>query len=217
MSSSNIYLRGLEYLESFQLPKPVWLDEIKQLGINYKVPIVDDDMGRFLRLICALKQPKSILEIGCGISYATHWMLLGSPKTKVIGLDYNQQRLDFCTDFLKKSGFIGNVILKRQWAKDFFLENNEKFDIIFQDSTKKDYGDMIDDCYQRLKPDGLLIVDNLFFNGKVFGLSADQIKKYEKGVSALKSFNKTISIHPGFECHFLAISDGVLIAQRKAE
>ena len=58
------------------------------------------------------------------------------------------------------------------------MENSEKYDLIFQDSTKKDYGDMIEDCYLRLNPEGLLIVDNIFFNGKIFGLEAEQIKKY---------------------------------------
>jgi predicted O-methyltransferase YrrM len=48
------------------------------------------------------------------------------------------------------------------------------------------------------------------------GLTEDQEKKYGKAVKALESFNRQIADHSGFDCHFFAISDGVLIAQRKS-
>ncbi len=216
MALSDFYLRGFEYLEQFQQPVEEWLKEIKQTGIKRKVPIIDDDMGRFLRMLCSLIKPASILEIGCGISYATHWMLLGNPQAKITGLDYNQDRLDLCSEFLEKSGFKSNVVLKRTWAKDFFVTEKSTFDLVFQDSTKKEYAGMLENCYQCLNPGGLLVVDNIFYNGKVMGLAEDQEKKYGKAVQALKFFNRQIADHPGFECHFFAISDGVLIAQRKS-
>lgn len=216
MASTDFYLRGLEYLEQFQKEPYSWLKEIKRVGIARKVPIIDDDMGRFLKMLCALNKPASILEIGCGISYATHWMLLGHPNARITGLDYNQDRLDICADFLKTSGFSGNVTLKRTWAKDFFQTQTSTFDLIFQDSTKKEYAGMLENCYQSLKPGGLLIVDNIFYNGKVMGLADDQEKKYRKAVEALELFNQQISNHEGFDCHFFAISDGVLVAQRKS-
>lgn len=216
MSSADSYTKGLEYIEQFQIPRPQWLEDIKELGIAYKVPIIDDDMGVFLKLVCSIKKPRTILEIGCGISYATHWMLSGYPEAQIIGLDYNQQRLDFCGQFLEQSGFSDNVTLKRTWAHDFFAENHDRFDLIFQDATKKEYGSMIDPCFHRLNSEGLLIVDNIFYNGKAFGLEPDQIKKYGEAVKMLEQFNRTISAHPGFDCHYLAISDGVLVAQRKS-
>ena len=216
MASTELYLRGLEYLEQFQQSPEPWLKEIKRVGIARKVPIIDDDMGRFLKMLCALKRPDSILEIGCGISYATHWMLLGNPNARITGLDYNQDRLTMCADFLKTSGFLNNVILQRTWAKDFFESQHSAFDLIFQDSTKKEYAGMLENCYQSLKPEGLLVVDNIFYNGKVLGLDEDQEKKYKKAVQALELFSQQISVHNGFDCHFFAISDGVLVAQRKS-
>lgn len=210
----DLYKTGLNYLEPFQEPLPEWMSNIKKEGIARKVPIVDDDMGRFLRVLCMIKKPKRILEIGCGISYATHWMLLGNNKSKIVALDYNQDRLDMCEKHLNVSGFVDNVCLKRQWAERYFEENEGTFDLIFQDSTKKDYAGMIENCYQCLNEDGLLVVDNIFYNKKIFGLSPEQEKKYRNGVNSLKSFNKKISNHSGFECHFFSISDGVLVAKR---
>ncbi|NQU62928.1 MAG: methyltransferase domain-containing protein [SAR324 cluster bacterium] len=211
---TDFYTEALKYFESVQPSPPVWLGQIKREGLAEKVPIIRDDMGVFIRMICALVRPAFILEIGCGISYATHWMLLGSPQSRIVAIDSNHLRLARCRTYLEKSGFMDQVDLNNCWAEDFFNENHQQFDLIFQDSTKKGYAGMIDQCYQCLKPGGILIVDNIFFNGKVLGLTPGQEKKYGKGVAALKTFNKIIAQHPGFDCSFLPLSDGVLLAQR---
>lgn len=212
--SQNSYLKGLDYLEPLQMGLPDWMRELKKEGIESKTPIVDDDMGRFLRLVCSLKKPDGILEIGCGISYATHWMLLGYTTARITGLDYNRDRLETSRRFLEISGFSDQVELKRVWAKDFFQENTKKYHLIFLDSTKKEYVNILEECYAALEKNGLFIVDNVFYNGKVFGLTPEQEGKYARGVAALEEFSHMVSRHPGFECHFLAISDGVLVAQR---
>lgn len=214
MISRNSYLKGLDYLEPLQMDLPDWMRELKKEGIESKIPIVDDDMGRFLRLVCSLKKPERILEIGCGITYATHWMLLGYPAAGVTGLDFNRDRLETGRRFLEISGFSNQVELRRVWASDFFRDNDKKYHLIFQDSTKKEYIDVLEECYAALEEGGLFIVDNVFYNGKVFGLTPEQEAKYAGSVAALEEFNQKVSRHPGFECHFLAISDGVLVAQR---
>lgn len=211
---TDFYDEALKYLESVQPSPPAWLEQIKADGLAQKVPIIRDDMGIFVRMICALLRPASILEIGCGISYATHWMLLGSPRSRVVAIDSNHLRLEQCQTYLEKSGFINQVDLKNCWAADFFDDNRQCFDLIFQDSTKKGYAGMIDQCYQCLKPGGILVVDNIFFNGKVFGLTPGQEKKYAEGVASLKTFNEKMAQHPGFDCSFLPLSDGVMVAQR---
>lgn len=211
---ADFYTQALAYLDTIQPPPSAILKRIKAEGLAGKVPIIRDDMGVFIRMICALLQPEAILEIGCGISYATHWMLSGSPHSRVVAIDYNPDRLSQCSEYLKASGFFDQVQLTQGWAEDFFRENRQSFDLVFQDSTKKGYRDMIDDCYNSLKPGGVLVVDNIFYNNKVFGLLPEQERKYSNGVASLKAFNETMARHPGFDCSFLPLSDGVLVARR---
>ena len=60
------------------------MSEIKAYGLETFVPIVSDEVGLFLKLITGLQKPKHILEIGCGISYSTHWFLkANSPRNDV--------------------------------------------------------------------------------------------------------------------------------------
>ena len=210
----DFYQKATHYVSGLNPEMPTYLQELKTKGDSEKVPIIDDEMGQFLKLFCSLFKPQKILELGCGISYSTHWMLLGNPNTKIFALDSNQSRLEVCQQFLKKSGFDSRVTLLHSWIEDYFSTNKDKFDLIFLDSTKKNYIDIIDSCYSSLNDNGYLIADNIFFNGKVLGLTEDQLKKYKKGVDRLKEFNNAIASHSGFESTFHPLSDGVLVAKK---
>jgi len=205
-----------DYVQRYQSPLPPYMEKIKSYGLSHKVPIVRDDMGQMLRLFCRMLKPQKILEIGCGISYSTHWMLLGAEESEITALDYNYDRLNCCVDYLNQSGFSKQVKLVQGWAEDFFKDNHGQYDLIFQDSTKKNYVEMIGDCYRFLKPGGWLVADNIFFNGKVFGLSKDQERKYSRGVETINDFNLKMSEHPGFQTDYFPFSDGILVAQKVA-
>jgi predicted O-methyltransferase YrrM len=202
------------YLEPLQPQLPAWMDRIKAYGQLNKVPIIDDDLGRLLQLICSLSQPRWILEIGCGIAYATHWMLMGCRQSRITALDRNRDRLAQCDRFLTESGFRDQVELQYGQAEDFLAKNRQPFDLLFLDAAKRDYGRLLDGCYRALKTGGLLVADNIFFGGKVFGLKPEETQKYSAGTAALDAFNRAIAVHGGFDAQFFPLSDGVLVARR---
>ena len=212
---NDFYGQALKYIAGLNPSLPESLGRVKEFGEKNNVPIIDDELGYFLRLISQLHQPGKILEIGCGISYSTHWMLLGSASCEIIAVDSNKFRLEQCERFLNLSGNRNRVKLHHSWVNDFFKQNEESFDLIFLDSTKKEYIDLLDLCYHSLNPGGLFVVDNIFYNRKMFGLLPEQEKKYGNATRLLQKFNDAMSKHPGFNCTFLPLSDGVLIAKRE--
>lgn len=205
---------SLDYISKLNPTLPSWMQEIKAQGVGDKIPILRDDLGQFLKFFCSLISPMRILEIGCGISYSTHWMLMGSENSHVLAIDQNRIRIAICKKYLEKSGFQNRVTLKNCWAEEFLEKNQETFDLIFVDSVKKDYINILQPCLDILDIGGFLVVDNIFFGGKTFYLAPEQEKKYKKGVTALQEFNRIVASHPQLECTFLPLGDGALIAKK---
>lgn len=191
------------------------MKEIKAYGIETFVPIVSDEIGLFLKLITSLRKPANILEIGCGISYSTHWFLKANSNAHVTAIDFNIDRIAISEKYLKKSGLLDRVTLVHADGLEFFDQTTEKFDVIFQDSTKKGYAGMIEKCYEQLESFGLFVADNIFFNQLVLGSAPHPINKNQKGIVKMREFNQLMSQHPGFNTSFLSLGDGLMIAEKK--
>lgn len=208
------YKQAGEYCNRYGVETPAWMSEIRERGRSEQIPIVDDNTGQLLRLLCLLHQPKRILEIGCGISYSTHWMLLGAEQTHIVALDINEYRVNLAKEYLSRSDFLDQTVLHNMSGEKYLQETKEKFDLIFFDSVKREYIDLLYPACNVLNDNGLLVCDNMFYNGKVFGLLPEQVKKYQKGVDGLKRFQEEVTKMKDLEPFFIPVGDGVLVAKK---
>ena len=211
----NENLTAHEYLKQVS-PLPTVMDEIAAYGKETQVPILSNEAGRVLQMLVGLQQPKDILEIGCGISYSTHWMLYAPSNCHITALDTNLIRIGLSEKYLERSGMSKRVDLIQQTGMAFLASTDQSFDFIFLDSTKKGYADLLDECYKGLRPGGLLVADNLFFGGLVFRKDPTSIVKNKVGVEKIKEFSNRMAQHEGFESYFLQLGDGLLAARKKS-
>ena len=202
------------YLEKIQPTTLPVMQKIQKIAKEQEIPIVCNEVGRLLCLLSALKKPKKILELGTGISYSTHWMLLNNPKANITSIDQNKNRIIIAKKFLAESGFLEKVQLLPIWIEDFFFTNKEKFDMIFLDSQKNLYQKMFLDIIIRLKKKGLLVVDNSLFRGQVFLEKKKIQKKYKNATLSIQNFNHLIFQSPDLESFLFSLGDGVLVATK---
>src|SRR4030095_2931178 len=71
------------------------------------------------------------------------------------------------------------------------------FDLIFQDGDKRLYSPMLDRLVDLLRPGGLLVTDNVLWNGEVVPGFIESPQQDAEETHAIADYNQRLSAHPG--------------------
>jgi predicted O-methyltransferase YrrM len=83
------------------------------------------------------------------------------------------------------------------------------FDLIFQDGDKKLYLPMLDRLVALLRPGGLLVTDNVLWDGKVVLAERDETTR------AIAEYNERLAAHPALLTTIVPMRDGVSISVKR--
>jgi caffeoyl-CoA O-methyltransferase len=90
------------------------------------------------------------------------------------------------------------------------------FDLIFQDGDKRQYGSMLDALVGLLRPAGLLVTDNVLWNGEIVpGFSVERRHGDPADGAAIVKYNEAINSHPSLVTSIVPLRDGVAISAKR--
>jgi predicted O-methyltransferase YrrM len=143
---------------------------------------VSEEDGRFLRVLVAARNAKSVLEIGAASGYSGIWLGLGARESHghVVSIEFDPRRAKEAAANIQKAGLTDAV---RVIHGDAFVEIPKlqgTFDLVFLDAWKPDYKRFFDMVYPRLDSGGLFLAHNV-------------VNK----ASEMEPFLKAIQAHPG--------------------
>ena len=87
------------------------------------------------------------------------------------------------------------------------------FDMVFIDAGKQDYIRYYDMVAGNLNPGGLIIADNVLWDGKVVNEGRDQ----DPDARSLHEFNEMVQRDPSVENIMLPVRDGLLVVRKLGE
>ena len=87
---------------------------------------------------------------------------------------------------------------------------NGAFDLAFIDADKTGYGAYLERVFKLLRPNGLLLVDNVLWNGKVADPAASS-----PDTDALRAFNARLKDDERFDISLLPVGDGLTLARKR--
>jgi caffeoyl-CoA O-methyltransferase len=91
------------------------------------------------------------------------------------------------------------------------------FDVIFQDGDKEQYLTLLDRLVELLRPGGLLITDNVLWDGEVVpGFKATR-QRDVASTEAISKYNERIAGHPQLMTIVVPLRDGVAISMKRRE
>lgn len=201
------YLAGIH-----REPAPLIL-ELERQGESDGVPIVSRSTGRLLSTLVHAMQANRILELGTAYGYSTLWMALALPPAgRIWTIDPDRSRSEVALSYLRRAGKAEAVEIVNQPALEFlqvFPQRN--LDIVFIDAEKEEYEQYLALTVPLLKLSGLVIVDNLLWDGKAAGKPA---AGDSAATRAIRAFNRVFLTHPQLDATILPLGDGTGIAAR---
>jgi predicted O-methyltransferase YrrM len=213
LGGKRIAVRDSDYLRRLHRnPSPLLL-ELEQMGHADDIPIVARETGRLLSTLVHAMQANRILEIGTAYGYSTLWMALAMPPAgKIWTIDPDVERTAIALDFLRRAEKADSVNVMNQPALEIlptFPVRN--LDIVFIDAIKTEYEELLELTVPLLKRSGLVIVDNLLWDGKS---AAEPSSHDSASTRAIRDFNRTFLNHPELDATIVPIGDGIGIGAR---
>lgn len=167
--------------------------------------------GSLLQLISKMLRPLRVLEIGTFTGYSAICLAQGLHENGILHtIEIDEERKDIAKKYFELSGCSDKIISHFGDATQILKELKEDWDIVFIDADKPNYATYFDLVFDSLKIGGIIIADNVLFEGRVL-LPEDEQGKNE---SAMHRFNQKIKNDTRVEVLVLPIRDGISVIRK---
>jgi len=185
----------------------------KRIALQSHDPSQSSDFlqGRLLSLVSKLIQPKSVLEIGTYMGYATLALAEGlAPDGTLDTIEKNVSLKDQLNKIISASDKKGQINIHFGAALEVLKSLDcSSYDLVFIDAAKKEYLDYFEWLVSQSKSGTILIFDNVLWKGEVTHHQPKKISKY------LNEFNQLILRDNRVENFILPLRDGLNIMSVK--
>jgi len=204
----------LKYIETHTSDEDEVLSELRRytfLKVVHPRMISGPVQGKFLEIISKILKPHRILEIGTYTGYSAICLAKGlSEKGKLITIEINDELKGIYSHFFEKAGLENKIESITGDAVRIIPGLEEDFDIVFIDAEKEQYSKYYRLALPKLKPGGIMIVDNVLWDGKVI----KEEFRNETATKAIKNFNDLIYNDKQVENILLPLRDGLMLIRK---
>ncbi len=205
-----------EYLLAHRTPDDSLLEELRvetrrALG-DRSVMQISAEEGTFLGLLVAAIGAKRVVEVGTFTGYSALCMARALPAGgKLLCCDVSEEFTAVARRFWQKAGVAERIELRLGPALDTLrsLPKSEPIDFAFIDADKENYQAYYEEILLRLRPGGLIAIDNVFWNGQVIRLD-DQ----SANTVAIRALNEHVAADRRVQSVMLGLSDGLTLARK---
>lgn len=203
-----------KYAENFTTEEPHVLAELnRETHVNYLFPrmLSGHLQGRFLSMISHMLRPTNILEIGTYTGYSAICLAEGLVEDGILHtIEINNENEDIIRKYFSLSGYDKKIALHFGDALDIIPGIDAVFDLVFLDADKERYIDYFELVFDKVRPGGIILADNVLWDGKVLDNRAK-----DKESEGIRKFNDYICHNDRIAHVLLTIRDGIMIITKK--
>ena len=218
-----------KYIEDHVTPQGEaldWVEKQTHIRTNHARMLSGSLQGELLRIIVQTTWARRILELGTFTGYSAICLASVLPADGHLDtLELNDELEDLILEGFERAGLSGKIALHigdcketlRRFRSEMGLESGHEgdsdklYDIVYMDANKREYCDYYDLVFDMVRPGGLILADNVLWDGKV---CMDPLPQ-DKQTLGIARFNDMVSADPRVESVILPLRDGLNIIRKK--
>ena len=200
-----------EYLHDVLPESKGHLLEMEEYAKANDVPIIHKEVKALIEVLCKLKKPLKVLEIGTAIGYSASVFALSSKSAKVVTIERDKEMSEMALSNFSKLNLSDRIKLIEGEALEVLPCLSFKYDLIFIDAAKGYYNEFFDVIIDLINDGGLIISDNVLYKGMT--ATDDLVKRRQKTiVGRMRDYLKMLCSHENLTTSIIPIGDGVAIS-----
>jgi caffeoyl-CoA O-methyltransferase len=188
------------------------IDETRALGAVSGMQIAPEQ-GAFLTTLTRIIGARSAVEVGTFTGYSSLCIARGLAENgRLLCCDVSEEWTAVARRAWERAGVADRIDLRIAPGVETLraLPKTETIDLAFIDADKPSYALYYEEILTRLRPNGVLLVDNVLWDGRVVQPDAD-----DENTRAIRAFNDMVAADARVEAVMLPIADGLTLCRKK--
>jgi caffeoyl-CoA O-methyltransferase len=173
---------------------------------------IGPEQGTFMTMLASLMGARQVVEVGTFTGYSSLCLARGlADGGKLLCCDVSEEWTSLARTYWQKAGMADRIELRLGPALDTLrtLPTGRWIDLAFIDADKTGYLSYWEELVPRIRPGGLVLVDNTLLHGRIFEASPDP------DAQAIKDFNEHVLADGRVELVMLPVGDGLTLARAR--
>lgn len=209
-----------------------WVVKQTHIRTNHARMLSGAAQGQLLRMFVQMTGAKRVLELGTFTGYSAICLASGLPSDGHLDtLELNDELEDLILEGFERAGLSDIISLHIGDCKETLRQFREQmgisgtpgassenvtddsllYDIVYMDANKREYCEYYDLVFDMVRPGGLILADNVLWDGKV---CQDPLPQ-DKQTLGIAAFNDKVTADPRVESVIMPLRDGLNIIRIK--
>ena len=193
-----------------------WVVKQTHVRTNHARMLSGPAQGQLLRMIAQMTGAVRILELGTFTGYSAICLASALPEDGHLDtLELNDELEDLIQGGFDRAGLSDKIDIHFGDCKETlkkFREEGRCYDLVYMDANKREYCEYYDLVFDMVRPGGVILADNVLWDGKV---CQDPLPQ-DKQTLGIAAFNDKVAADPRVESVILPLRDGLEIIRKYA-
>lgn len=193
-----------------------WVEKQTHIRTNHARMLSGAVQGQIMRMLVQLSGASRILELGTFTGYSAICLASAMPEGGHLDtLEINDELEDLILEGFDRAGLADMISLHIGDCKETLLrfrEEGREYDLVYMDANKREYPEYYELMFDMVRPGGLILADNVLWDGKVCQDPMPQ----DKQTLGIAGFNDMVTEDRRVESVILPLRDGLNLIRKKA-